>query len=104
MNKTKEQIMEDEYKKLVMNWEKAYQQSPSIFKAAHSAMDEHAKNQAIDFAEWVDDRVYNNVLIKVRSRVRPSEYEKWCYTPVGEKTKYLSAEELYALFLQSQSQ
>lgn len=55
---TKEQIMQDEYKKLVMNWEKAYQQSPSIFKAAHAAMQRYADQEsaviAIKFKEWVD--------------------------------------------------
>lgn len=52
MSKTKEQIMEDEYKNLIFNWENAYKQSPSIFKAAHSAMDEYAKQQAIAFVVW----------------------------------------------------
>lgn len=91
MSKTKEQIMEDEYKKLVMNWEKAYQQSPSIFKAAHSAMDEHEKNQAIDFAEWISRLgLFQGITLEWYDR-----YDK----KVAETTI-----ELYAIFLQSQSQ
>lgn len=84
MSKTKEQIMEDEYKKLIMNWEKAYQQSPSIFKAAHSAMDEYAKQQVIDFNEWKD---------KIN--------ERELYDSKGYKFSY---SQLYDIFLQSQSQ
>lgn len=54
---TKEEIMADEYSKLIQNWEKAYKQHPSIFKAAHSAMDEYAKQQCIAYAHWLFKRI-----------------------------------------------
>lgn len=54
---TKEEIMADEYSKLIINWEKAYRQHPSIFKAAHSAMDLYAKQQCIAYAHWIFKRV-----------------------------------------------
>lgn len=90
MSKTKEQIMEDEYKKLIMNWEKAYQQSPSIFKAAHSAMGEYGKQQVIDFQKWTN-------------------LNGWFWAPNQWRNYHgeldiKTTEELYDIFLQSQSQ
>lgn len=94
MSKTKEQIMEDEYKKLVMNWEKAYQQSPSIFKAAHSAMGEYAKQQGILFSNWKEK------LPPVQKCTVWPPAGSGCGTGLYSK----SDEELYDEFLQSQSQ
>lgn len=62
--------------------------------AIEEAMDEHAKNQAIDFAQWVDGKMYT------------------CFLHTDEGVKHwhdmnekgnLTTEQIYNLFLQSQS-
>lgn len=40
---TKEEILKEEYSKLIMNPEKVYAQNPSIIQAAHTAMDVYSK-------------------------------------------------------------
>lgn len=49
---TKEEILKSEYSKLIANPEKLYVQNPSIIQAAHTAMDEYAKQLAVAFSKW----------------------------------------------------
>jgi len=95
---SKEEILSDEYSKLIMNWEKAYRQHPLIFQAAHSAMAIYAKETSIAFAEWIADGPW----IKYPP-VEGIEKDLW-YLPsddINIPDEQVTSGQLYTLFLQT---
>lgn len=92
---TPEEIMADEYSKLIVNWEKAYRQHPCIFKAAHTAMNVYAQQKAIEFVEWKDKNFITTIGgdSDVKSIYRPR------FMNLAGENKFTAAE-LYQLFKQ----
>lgn len=69
-------------------------------RKVYDAMDQYAEQQSCLFAEWIDDKTYNNILSRVRARA--SDYfNQWVYHPVGQdEPKYMTTAELYTLYKQ----
>lgn len=87
--RTKEDILKEEYSKLIVNPDKVYAQNPSIIEAAHTSMDVFAKQQAIDFAKWTAENLW-------------TVYGDQWY-PYRDEDNPISADQLYAQFIKSQS-
>ena len=62
-------------------------------KTLFPAMDEYAKQEAVEFAEWCDDNGWMDC--------REGEFRRLIITEGGEKDEYKTTSELYELFKQS---
>ena len=83
-------------------WEDKLVNCPQRY--VYQSMEEYSEQQASEFIEWIDDKVYNNILSKVRAR-SSFYFGKWAWSPVGAvETIYLTSKELYDKFLSQQKQ
>lgn len=88
MSKTKEHIFDE----IVGEHHRTL--SPANYSNVVKAMDEHAKNQGVAFIHWV-----TNEQVWVRNASGD-----WVERNADFNPKIISTQQLYALFLQSQSQ
>ncbi len=96
--KTKEEILADEYSKLIQNWEKVYKQNPSIIKAAYTSMEQYSQQQAIAFAEFVFKGCYH---VHSYSEEWLWEKREIHFKPIGT---LLTTKQIYKEFLSQQKQ
>lgn len=74
---------------------------PTDFEDFSKDIDNLIKESAIPFAEWVEDRIYNNVLAKVKA-YGSRYFGQWTWHPVGQKEAiFLTTAELFTLYLET---
>lgn len=97
---SKEIILQDCHKAKVLNWDKVFVQNPTIIESAYEAMDIHAQNTAIEFAEWLSHNCYDKASAAAYYSWDIKENE-WLISQDGMCVK--TTEQLYELFLQSKT-
>lgn len=90
---TKEETLRAEYGKLVVNPERVYEYNPTIIKAAHTSMEQYAKQVAIELGKFILDN---------RWKISEVRVDVWFCDKGDEDVNYHTTEELYQLFIEQQ--
>lgn len=77
---------------LIKNCPRSETYAQGNVKGIYSAMDEYAREQSIEFAEWIDSERY----------YQDEETKKW--STATQREKGITSEQLYSTFLQQKEQ
>lgn len=90
MTDKKEEILKRIHSGRIMNYEDVFRQNPSIIQSAYEMADEYAKQQAVDFGEWLSNHKLD---------FQPATEGRW----IGLDMKMYTNDDLYTQFLDHQN-